>query len=103
MARGGSAGEFHHAGPTSAVVPLSQTEASRPRADRYKKSNWRVWLVRVPANGLAVALTALVLPGIHVTTSRPVLGYLVVGADFGLLNAIVKPAFKYVALPFLLA
>ena len=59
-------------------------------------------LVRVPVNGGAVALTAFLLDGIHVTTSRPVLGYLVIGAVFGLLNAFVKPGLQYVALPLLL-
>ena len=69
---------------------------------RRRRFNVRVALVRVPVNAAAVALTAFVLSGIHVTTSRPVLGYLVIGAVFGLLNAFVKPALQYVALPLLL-
>ena len=62
----------------------------------------RVALVRVPANALAVALTVAILPRIHVTASRPVLGYLVIAVVFGLLNAFVKPVLQYVALPLLL-
>lgn len=58
--------------------------------------------MRVPANGLAVALTVAVLPKVDVTASRTVLGYLVVGVVFGVLNAFVKPVLQYVALPLLL-
>ena len=58
--------------------------------------------MRVPLNAAAVALTAFVLSGVHVTASRPLIGYLVIGAVFGLLNAFVKPALQYLALPLLL-
>lgn len=68
---------------------------------RRRVTNWRVLLLRVPLNGLAVFLTVLMLPGLHVTTERPVLGYLALGAAFGLLNAVVKPLLQLVALPFL--
>ncbi len=64
--------------------------------------NIRVALVRVPVNGAAVALTAYVLSGVHVTTKHHVVGYLIIGAVFGLLNAFVKPVLQYVALPLLL-
>jgi len=58
---------------------------------------------RVMVNALALALVVLALPGVHETTGHPVLGYLVLGALFGLLiNAFFKPAIEFVALPFLL-
>jgi putative membrane protein len=69
---------------------------------RRDLANWRVAVVRVPSNALALAFTAWVLAGIHITTSRPVLGYLVLGAVFGLLNALVKPMLQYLTLPLLL-
>jgi putative membrane protein len=69
---------------------------------RWRTTNWRVAMVRVPSNALALAFTAWVLSGIHITTSRPVLGYLLLGAVFGLLNAFVKPALQYLTLPLLL-
>ena len=64
--------------------------------------NVRVALVRVPANALAVALTVAILPRIDVTSNRPLLGYLLIGVVFGVLNAFVKPVLQYVALPLLL-
>jgi putative membrane protein len=75
--------------------------APAPAAPR-RRFNARVAIVRVPANALAVALTVAVLPRIDVTANRPVLGYLVIGVVFGVLNAFVKPVLQYVALPLLL-
>lgn len=63
---------------------------------------WKVIAVRVIVNAIAVAITVLVLPGLHVTTDRPVLGFLILGGLFGLINAFVKPLAQFVALPFLL-
>lgn len=63
---------------------------------------WRVMFARVLVNALAVALVVLALPGVHETTGKPVVGFLVLGAIFGLINAFVKPAMQFVALPFLL-
>jgi putative membrane protein len=78
------------------------TTASRPRPlIRASPVNWRVALLRIPLNALAVFLTVLMLPGLHVTTGNPVLGYLALGLVFGALNAFVKPALQFVALPFL--
>ena len=59
-------------------------------------------MARVVVNALAVALVVLVLPGVEVTVDHPVLGYLAIGAVFGLINAFVKPAIQFVALPLLL-
>ncbi len=62
---------------------------------------WRVVAARVVVNGLAVALVVLIMPGVHESTGHPVLGYLLLGAIFGLVNAFVKPAVQFVALPLL--
>ena len=86
----------------TAPAPAPAASSSGRSVKWYRKTNWRVAAVRVPANGLALALTVLLLGGIHVTTSRHVIGYLVLGAVFGLLNAFVKPALQYLALPLLL-
>jgi len=101
MAGGGSVAEDQRVQVSAAAAQGAAAPASK-QPHLCRKSNWRVWVVRVPANALAVALTALVLPGIHIATSRPVLGYLVLGAIFGLLNAFVKPVIQYITLPFLL-
>jgi putative membrane protein len=57
---------------------------------------------RVVVNGLALALVVLILPGVRESAGHPVLGYLALGAIFGLINAFVKPALQFVALPGLL-
>jgi putative membrane protein len=88
--------------PVAAPAPAPAAPAKRPPGARRRRFNIRVALVRVPLNAAAVALTAFVLAGVHVTASRAVIGYLVIGAVFGLLNAFVKPALQYVALPLLL-
>ena len=62
---------------------------------------WRVIGARVVVNGLAVALVVLILPGVRESTGNPALGYLALGAIFGLINAFVKPAIQFVALPLL--
>jgi putative membrane protein len=84
------------------VAEVPASPANRPREAWWRTFNLRVALVRVPVNGVAVALTAFVLSGIHVTTKHHVIGYLIIGAVFGLLNAFVKPVLQYVALPLLL-
>lgn len=87
--------------PSGALAP-GAASTTRPSRRLARRVNWRVAAVRIPANGLALALTAFLLPGIHITTSRPVLGLLLLGAVFGLLNAFVKPALQYLTLPLLL-
>lgn len=61
----------------------------------------KVLVARVVVNGLALALTVLLLPGVEENTDHPVLGYLALGALFGLVNAFLKPAMQFLALPFL--
>ena len=63
---------------------------------------WRVRVAGVFVDAIAVAITVAVLPGVNVDAKHPVTGYLVLGALFGILNAIVKPAMQFLALPFLL-
>ena len=46
-------------------------------------------------------MVVLVLPGVHESTGHPAVGYLALGAIFGLINAFVKPAIQFVALPLL--
>ena len=64
---------------------------------------WKVVVLRVIANAIAVAITVLVVPGLDESTGYPVLGYLALGAIFGLINAFLKPAGQFIALPFLLS
>jgi putative membrane protein len=66
------------------------------------RAPWRVVAARVVVNGLAVALVVAILPGVRESTGHPVLGYLALGAIFGLINAFAKPAIQFIALPLLL-
>jgi putative membrane protein len=69
---------------------------------KLHRAPWKVVVVRVIANAIAVAITVLVVPGLKENTGNPVLGYLALGAVFGLINAFLKPAAQFVAMPFLL-
>ncbi len=68
---------------------------------RLHRAPWRVLAARIVVNGLAVALVVLILPGVRASTSHPVLGYLFLGVLFGLINAFIKPAIQFVAVPLL--
>ena len=52
--------------------------------------NWKLMLMRVVVNGLAIALTAWLLPGMDVVVPK-LLNFLLLGAVFGLLNATSNP------------
>ena len=59
--------------------------------------NWRLGILRILVNGLAIAITTALLPGISVVEGG-ILTYLVLGAVFGLLNAFVKPLVQFLTL-----
>lgn len=50
-----------------------------------------------------MALVVLLLPGVKESMGHPLLGYLALGAIFGLINAFMKPVIQFVALPALLS
>jgi putative membrane protein len=62
--------------------------------------NWKLMLMRVVVNGLAIALTAWLLPGMDVVVPK-LLNFLLLGAVFGLLNAFVKPIIQFLTLSLL--
>jgi putative membrane protein len=68
---------------------------------RKLQFNWRLMLVQVVANAIALGLTALLLPGIHFQPQRLVLALLVSGFLFGLLNAFVRPVLQFIMFRFL--
>lgn len=67
-----------------------------------RRAPWRVLAARVVVNGLAVALVVAVLPGVVVSAHHRIAGYLLLGVVLGLVNAFVKPAIQFVALPLLM-
>jgi putative membrane protein len=68
----------------------------------HHRRPWRVLAVGVVVDAIAVAITVAIFPGIHENTGHPALGYLLLGLLFGVINALMKPALQFVALPFLL-
>jgi putative membrane protein len=60
-------------------------------------------IVKIVVNAVAIWVAAAVVPGVDVSgdgTGRTIITLLVVGAIFGVLNAVVKPIIKLFALPF---
>jgi putative membrane protein len=82
-----------------AAVPAAVAHRAWARASAF---NWRLFAVRVVTNGLAVLLTAALVPGLELGSWR-LGGLAVLGLVFGLLNAVVKPALQFLALRFLVA
>ncbi len=68
---------------------------------RKLQFNWRLMLVQIVANGLALGLTSLVLPGIHFQPQRMVVALLASGFIFGLLNAFIRPILQFIMFRFL--
>lgn len=64
------------------------------------KFNWKLMLMLTLLNGAAIALTALLLPGITIPQKR-FLALLILGAAFGLLNAFVKPTVQFLTISLL--
>ena len=69
--------------------------------NRKLQFNWRLMLVQIVANALALGLTVLVLPGIRFQAERLVLALLASGFIFGLLNAFLRPVLQFIMFRFL--
>ncbi len=68
------------------------------------KWNWRLSIMRVLVNGVAIYITAFIVPGIEIFTGtwqQRLLGIAVIGGVFGILNALIRPVIQFVALPLL--
>ncbi len=59
------------------------------------------FLLRVVINAIAIAITASVLPGIHVV-NQEIGTLLVIGLIFGVINALIKPLVSLLTCPFIL-
>ncbi len=60
------------------------------------KFNWKVALIRIPINGLVLALTALILPAMHIEDG--LVSFLILGLVFGFLNAFLRPVLQFFTL-----
>ncbi len=65
------------------------------------KFNWKVTLIRIPVNGVVLALTAILLPSM--TVEKGVINLLILGLVFGILNALLRPVLQFFTLPFIFA
>ena len=61
-----------------------------PKIPLHKHFNWKILLLRILINALAIAVTALLLPKIYFT-QLSVVNVLIIGVALGILNAIIKP------------
>ena len=59
------------------------------------------FLLRVIINAIAIAITASLLPGIHVV-NRDLGTLLLVGLIFGIVNALIKPILSVLTCPFII-
>lgn len=65
----------------------------------------RGFVIKVAVNAVAIWAATVLVPGVSINasdTSRTVLSLVVVGALFGLVNALIKPVVKLLAMPFYL-
>ncbi|HFD40804.1 MAG TPA: hypothetical protein ENJ31_13255 [Anaerolineae bacterium] len=68
----------------------------------FKQFNWRFLLVRILVNGLALDLTALLVPRIYFV-DKSIWNWLLMSVMLGVLNALIKPILQYLTLRFIFA
>ena len=61
--------------------------------------NWRVLLIRLLVYGLALTITAIVIPDIYFVEKR-IYTLVIITIGLGLLNAIIRPILQFLTLPF---
>jgi putative membrane protein len=88
--------------PPVGTDPVGSIPAANARRiwARAQAANWRLYLVRFVAAGLAVVATVLLVPGLGFTGWR--WGqFTLIAVVFGLLNATVKPLLQFLVLRFI--
>ena len=83
-------------------APTSGLPAALRRRLRDDMANWRLFLVRWCASGIAVVTTVALLPGLRFT-GWTWGEFLLIGLVFGVLNAVVKPVIQFFRLRYLVA
>lgn len=90
----------------SSILPESPRGVARLPHELLRDNpfNWRVAAARLVVYGLALGLTSLILPGFEI---RPVYGQevysvIILAAIFGVVIAVLKPVFQFLALPFII-
>lgn len=73
------------------------------RIDTWRKQfNWRMVLMRIVVNALALLITAGLVPNIYFV-ERNVLSWLLLALALGILNALIKPIIQFLTLRFIFA
>jgi putative membrane protein len=57
-------------------------------------------VMRILLNGLTLAITVLIVPGLY-AVDPSILGFLILGVIFGVINAVIKPIVQILTLRFL--
>jgi len=70
------------------------------RTEWRQQFNWRLSLVRLLVNGVAIILVALIVPGVRLVNPT-LFSVALVALGVGLLNVFVKPIVQFLTLPFL--
>jgi len=88
--------------PRIGTEPIGSIPAAQVRRAwaREHASNWRLYIVRFIAAGLAVVVTVLVVPGLGFIGWRWGL-FVQIAVIFGVLNATVKPLLQFLVLRFI--
>ena len=68
----------------------------------FNHLNIKVMIMRVILNGITLAVTVFLLPGVK-AVDPSLLSFLILGAIIGLLNALIKPILQIITLPYLFA
>lgn len=67
-----------------------------------RQFNWRMLLMRIIVNALALLITAALVPNIYFT-NRTALAWFIMAVALGFLNAVIKPIIQFATLRFIFA
>ncbi len=70
------------------------------RTEWQHKFNWRLALVRLFVNGVAIIIVAIIVPGVYLVKIN-LFSILLIAFVVGLLNVFIKPIAQFITLPFL--
>lgn len=92
----------------TALFPASRRPPAYRRlpreALRESPLNWRVICARLVVYGLALGVASLALPGFEIkrVAGQEVYSVMILAAIYGIVVAVLKPVFQFIALPFVI-
>lgn len=81
-------------------VVLSGENTMRDKALLIKNFNWRMLLMRILVNMLALLVTVLIVPNVYFV-DRSLSAWIVMAVGLGVLNALIKPIIQFLTLRFI--